>query len=405
MPAWVYQARDSGGRYIRGKTDADTERDVISRLRNQGFMVLGIERDRDIQAVMQRRGSLFRGRVSGGELSIFARQFATMINAGLPVVTALKVLARQSSNPRLREKLTQVGADVEAGESLATAFGRQSDAFPTVMVQMIAAGEVGGILDEVLTRLAASLEKEETIRQKVRSALVYPVIVSCVAVLVVIFLMTFVVPKFVDLYADMGAELPVSTRMLIAVSRGVQHYWWAVGLLAAGAYLAGKHWLRSEQGALAWDRLILRLPVFGPMVAKQSVARFARTLGGLLSSGITILKALAVVERTVGNRTVGAAVREALEEVRQGQNLVVPLRRSGVFPPMVLEMTSIGEETGTLEEMLIKIADFYEEEVQRTAERLSASLEPAILIALAVTVGFIVASMMMPIFNLWSVIE
>lgn len=402
MPAFIYRARDSGGQMVKGRLDAESEGDVVARLRNQGYLVLGIERDRDLQVVMQQRGSLFSRGVSGKELAVFSRQFATMIGAGLPVVTALKVLGRQTTHLRLQRALTQVAAEVEAGESLSAAFARQGEVFPTVMVQMINAGEVGGILDEVLSRLATQLEKEEVIRQKVRSALVYPVIVSCVAVLVVIFLMIFVVPRFVEVYADLGAELPVATRMLIATSEAFQRYFWVVGGAALLGVAGLRYWLRTERGGFLWDRMVLKLPIFGPMVAKQAIGRFARTLGGLMASGINILKALAVVERTVGNRVIAAAIRDTLDEVRQGQSLVVPMRRSGVFPPMVLEMTSVGEETGTMEEMLGKIADFYEEEVQRTAEGLSASLEPTIIVGLALTVGFIVASMMMPIFNLWT---
>jgi type IV pilus assembly protein PilC len=401
MPAFIYRARDAEGQLIRGRTDADSAQEVVARLRSQGLLVLEVDRDRDIQAMLQ-RPSLFSGKIGGRELALFARQFATMVNAGLPVVTALKVLSRQAGHPRLKQALLAVAEDVEAGEGLAYAFSRQSQAFPMIMVQMIAAGEVGGILDESLSRLANQLEKDEVIRQKVRSALVYPIIVSCVAILVVIFLMIFVVPRFVEVYADMGAELPLVTRVLMAVSNLVKVYWWGVGGLLALAVIGLRQWFRTEAGALIRDRALLKLPIFGPMVSKQAIARFARTLGGLLSSGITILKALAVVERVVGNRVIAAAVRGALEEVRQGQTLVSNLQRSGVIPPMVLEMISVGEETGTLEEMLDKVADFFEEDVQRTAERLSASLEPLIIVGLAVTVGFIVAAMMLPIFNLWS---
>lgn len=402
MAVFVYRARDPGGQMVSGKVDADSEQDLILRLRNQGFLILEIEKDRDLGTMMQQPGSFFARRISGKDLAVFSRQFATMINAGLPVVTALKVLSRQVQNVRLQSSLTQIATDVESGDSLQAAFVRQGDAFPTVMVQMIGAGEVGGILDEVLTRLATQLEKEEQIRQKVRSALIYPIIVSCVAVLVVVFLMIFVVPRFVEVYADLGSELPTLTKALISVSTFMQHYWWLLGGGIGVAILGLRYWLRTETGALTWDRLLLRVPIFGPMIAKQSISRFSRTLGGLLSSGVTILKALAVVERVVGNRVIAAAVRTTLEEVRQGQSMVVPLRRSEVMPPMVLEMITVGEETGTLEEMLSKVADFYEDEVQRTAERLSSSLEPLIIVGLALTVGGIVASMMMPIFNLWS---
>lgn len=402
MAVFVYRARDPAGQMIRGRADAESERDLLSRLRNQGFLVLEVQKDRDLQSIMLQPGTLFSRKPGGKDLAVFSRQFATMISAGLPVVTALKVLAKQSTNLRLSRALTQIANDVEAGEGLSQAFVRQGDTFPTVMVQMIAAGEVGGILDGVLERVANQLEKEEVIRQKVRSALVYPTIVSCVAVLVVIFLMIFVVPRFVEVYADLGTELPFATQLLISTSSGVRDYWWAVAVLVAGIVLGVRQWLRTEKGAITWDGWLLKLPVFGPMIAKQAVARFARTLGGLLASGVPILKALAIVEKVVGNRVMSQAVKAALEDVRQGQNLVVPLQRSQVFPPMVLQMITIGEETGTIEKMLGKVADFFEDEVQRTAERLSASLEPVIIVGLAITVGFIVASMMMPIFNLWT---
>lgn len=401
MGVFVYRARDPSGQVVQGKADAETQHDLIQRLRTQGLLVLEIEKDRDLQTMMLNPRSLFLRRINGRELAVFSRQFATMINAGLPVVTALKVLAKQSGSVRLRQSLTQIAADVEAGESLASAFARQSHSFPTVMVQMIAAGEVGGILDEVLDRLANQLEREENIRQKVRSALVYPIIVSLVAVMVVIFLMIVVVPQFVGIYTDLGADLPVATKLLIAMSNGARNFWWLILLIGGGAFAGLRIWVRTDQGALLWDKFLLKLPVFGPMISKQAIGRFTRTLGGLLSSGVSILKALAVVERVVGNRVIANAVRAALEDVRQGQPLVMSLRRSKVFPPMVLEMVSVGEETGTLEEMLAKVADFFEEEVSRTAERLSASLEPIIVVGMALTAGFIVISMMLPIFNLW----
>lgn len=405
MPAWVYRARDSGGRYVRGRTEAENERDVISRLRNQGYLILNIDKDRDLQAMMQQQGGFFAKQISKADLVMFSRQFATMINAGLPVVTALKVLSRQSANPRLRRALSQVAFDVEAGEGLGTAFARQGTSFSTVMVQMIAAGEVGGILDEVLNRLAAYLEKEETIRQKVKSALVYPSIISVVAGALVVFLMVYVVPQFVQVYAEMEAELPWITAAVVRLSDFVKTFWWGAFALIAGAVLFLRYARRTERGAQLWDRMLLRLPVFGPLVTKQCIARFARTLGDLLASGITILKALTVAERTVGNRTIAAVIRESVEEVRQGQNLTVPLQRSGVFPAMVLEMISVGEETGTVEEMFKKVADYYEEEVLRTAERLSSLLEPLILVVLAVTIGLIITSMMVPVFNLWTMVE
>lgn len=403
MGVWVYKLRDTTGQVSTGKIEAETERDAITRLRGQG-MVLGLEADRDIQTVLQRTEGFFQPRVSGKDLAVFSRQFSTMVNAGLPVVTALKVLSKQSANPRLSKALQAVATDVETGESLAGAFARQGALFPPIMIHLLDAGEVGGILDEVTSRLATQLEKDEMVRQKVKSALVYPSIVSVVAVGIVIFLMTFVVPKFVGVYEDLGAELPWLTLALIAVSHFVQKVWWA--LLGGGilAFFALRHWIRTESGGLLWDRFLLKLPVFGILLTKQAIARFARTLGSLLNSGISILKAMAVVERVVGNRVISNAVRVATEEIRQGATLSTPLRKEKTFPPMVMEMVSVGEETGTMELMLGKVADFFEEDVQRSAERLSAALEPVIIVCLALCVGLIVISMMLPIFGLWSAI-
>lgn len=404
MPAYTYRVRDGSGQMVRGRADAENERELAVRLRNQGFFVVGVAPERDLQEIFRDRAGTLGRRVSTMELTIFLRQFSTMINAGLPIVTALKVQVRQATNPRLRKELGEVLAAVEAGESLSVAFGRRADVFPPLLVHMVAAGEAGGILDEVLTRLAGQLEKDEQTRQKVKSALTYPSIVSCLAVGVVIFMMVFVVPRFTELYTDMGAELPGVTLLLITLSGVVQRFWYLALALAVGLGLALRQWRRTEQGALLWDTWWLKVPIFGPLTQKQCIARLTRTLAGLQSSGVTILRALAIVEKAVGNRALGGAVMRAIEDVRQGSRLVTPLRRSKLFPPMVMEMISVGEETGTVEEMLVKVADFYEAEVERTAERLAGSLEPVVILFLAATVGVIVIAMMAPIFNLWSLI-
>ncbi|MFZ5814984.1 MAG: type II secretion system F family protein [Bacillota bacterium] len=403
MGVYVYRARTVAGELVQGRAEAESEREVIRRLRSQGLLVLGIEAERDLGVIIRQQGFLLiQRRVSGKDLAIFARQFATMVNAGLPVVQCLRVLARQTGNRRLARTLDRIATDVEAGDGLSEAFARHGRIFPPVMIHMIEAGEVGGILDETMDRVAIQLEKDEMLRQKIRSAMVYPSIVMSVAVMVVIFLMTFVVPQFVQVYADMGSDLPGPTRLLIATSELIRTYWYLCLLGAAVGLFALRTWWSTPHGSMLRDRLVLKIPIAGMMVTKSNIARFGRTLGGLLASGVPILKALAVVQRTLGNRVIAAAVRDALEEVQQGQSLVVPLRRSGVFPPMVVEMLAVGEETGTMSEMLDKVADFYEEEVQRSAERLSASLEPLIIVFLAVTVGFVVISMMLPIFNLWT---
>lgn len=402
MPMFAYQARDPSGGLVTARAEAETERDLVARLRQQGLLVVEVGQDRDLQRVMLDQYAFLTRRVSSRELAVFARQFATMINAGLPVLTALRVMVKQSANPRLQRALSQIAAEIEAGEGLTDAFTRHRKIFPPVMLQMLSAGEVGGILEQVLVRLATQLEREEVIRQKVRSAMVYPTMVSSVAVLTVTFLMIFVVPRFVELYTEMGTSLPAATQLLIAASRWLQRFWWLAGGAAVAIAIGLRLGLRTEEGARLRDRLVLEIPIFGPMARKYAIARFARTLSALLCSGIPILKALAVTEKAVGNRIYADTIRRAMEVLRAGEYVGGPLRASGLFPPMTLEMLSIGEETGTMEEMLARVADFYEDEVQRSAERLSASLEPLIILLLAITVGFVVVAMMLPIFNIWS---
>lgn len=400
--AYTYRARDSTGQLVRGRVEADGLPEAVARLRGQGLLVLEVAPDRDLALAIRSRSILGR-RVKSGELAIFCRQFATMIAAGLPIVTALQVLARQSGSRALRQALEQAVADVEAGETLAVAFGR-ANVFARVMVHMVAAAEVGGILDSVMERLAIQLEKEEEVRQSIRSALMYPLVVSALAVLVVTFLIVFVVPRFVQFFSDVGGELPFATRALLFFSAVVRKGWWAFLSGILGGIIWVRWWVQTDQGGLFLDRLTLRLPVLGPLFSKYAIARFCRILSSLMGSGVPILQALAVAARAVGNRRLAGAILAAAESVRTGESLVPPLQRSGLFPPMVLEMVSVGEESGTLEPMLAKVADFFEAEVQRSAERLSAALEPLLIFFLAVVVGGVVVAMVAPVFDLWTMI-
>lgn len=402
MPAFVYRARDPAGNLVRGRVEAEALPDVITRLRAQGLLVVHVDVDRDLGRALW--SAPFGPRpLRGSELALFLRQLATMVQAGLPVVTALKVLARQSRRRATRRALEQAVAAVEAGETLAGAFAR-SGLLPRLLVHMVGAGEVGGILDRVLDRLATQVEREEQVRRRIRAALTYPLVVSGLAVLVVAFLVTFVVPRFAQFFAEMGGELPLPTRVLLAVAGWVQRWCWAVPLALAGGWLALRRLAASERIGPALDDLVLRLPVLGPLLAKHAIARLCRILSGLMASGIPILKALAVAERAVGNRRLAQAVLAALESVRRGEGLAPPLARSGLFPPMVIEMVSVGEETGTLETMLAKVAEFYEGEVQAATERLAGALEPFVIAFLALVVGGVVLSMVTPIFDLWTVI-
>jgi type IV pilus assembly protein PilC len=404
MPAYIWRAKDREGNVVRGKADAADVMELSARLRRQGLVVLGIDPDNDLgQLVKARGGLLLRRKVKGAALAVFCRQFATMIEAGLPLLTALHVMARQTADPTLRTALAKAAKLVEDGDSFAPAMAA-TGVFPPLVIHMLAAGEVGGMLEQVLVRLANQIEKDEQLRQKIKSAMIYPTAVSIVAVAVVFFMMIFVAPRFVQIYADLGASLPLPTRILMAVSDFFVNQWYVMLGLAVVAGVGCWQFLRHPGGRLWWDTRKLKLPVFGPLMVKTAVARFARTLGGLLASGVSILKALVVVDRVVGNAAIGQALMGALEDVRGGGSLVPALAKSGLFPPMVLEMTLVGEETGQMEEMLTKLADFYEADVQRTAERLSAALEPMIVVGLGLTVGLIVISLMLPIFNLWEML-
>ncbi len=401
MSAFSYRARTPDGRLLQGHLEAPGSREAVERLRSQGLLVLSLEPNRDLSGLLSRLPLL--NIVSVAEIVLLTRQFSTMLSAGLPVVTVLRVLARQSRNQTLRRALEQALSAVENGETLAAALAR-SRVFPRVMVHMVAAGEVGGILDVVMERLATQMEREEQVRQKVRSAMIYPMVVSTLAVTVVTLLLLFVVPKFVQFFSDMGGELPLPTRILLTASKFAARWWWLILTSLAGVGVGLYQLFRQEWAGLILDRLILRVPVFGDLVKKACIARLCRVLTGLMASGIPILKALAVAERAVGNRQYGAAILAALDSVRKGQSLVSPLARSGLFPPMVLEMIGIGEETGTLEKMLARVAEFYEDEVQRTAERLSSALEPLLILFLALMVGAVVIALVAPMFDMWTLI-
>lgn len=401
MASFAYRARTTEGALVHGRLEAAAAGEAVARLRAQGLVVVQVERERDLGWALSYLPALQGVPVT--ELALFLRQLATMVSVGLPVVSSLRVLARQTRGRVLRAALQQAVQAVEEGQSLSAAF-LQTRVFPRVMVQMIGAGEVGGILDAVLDRLASQVEQEDRVRHKVRSALIYPAVVSLLALLVISFLIVFVVPRFVQFFSDMGGQLPAVTRGLIAASALARRWWWLLLLALAGGWAVLRTWAGSESGSLWLDRLLLRLPVCGGLVQKYNLARFCRVLSGLMGSGVPILQALAVAETVVGNREIGTAILGALDSVRQGQGLAPPLQQSGLFPPMVVEMIAIGEQSGTLEPMLARVAGHYEEEVQRLADGLSGTLEPFVIFFLALVVGAVVVAMVAPVFDLWTLI-
>jgi len=405
MAVYAFRARDARGDVVVGRLEGESEAEVFRRLREQGLVAVSMEADRDIGRLAEWWRALTHRRVQHRQLALFCRQFATMFGAGVPVVEALNILARQSADVTQRRSLERVAYCVSAGETLAAAFSRLGDYFPPLLIHLIAAGEAGGMLEDVLQRLAEQLEHEESLRQKIRSALTYPVAVSVLACGVVLFLLLYVLPRFMDVYDDLGVQLPLITRTLLFTWRLVSHGWWALPVVAALVGAGVGAVARTPGGALRLDRLLLRLPVAGPMLLKAAIARFCRTLGGLLQSGVPIIRALQVVERITGNRVITAAVRHVREEVGEGHRLAEPLAHAHLFPPMVLEMVAVGEETGRLEHMLGKVATYFEDDVRATADRLASVVEPVLICGLAASVGLIVVAMMLPLFEVWTLLS
>lgn len=426
MVLYHYRARTPQGRALEGTVEAPSEREAARVLRSRGLLVSTLTDNRQmgdmtwrpartekqvkasvtaLTAPAQRKKGLLGGSVGLRDLSLFCRQFATMINAGVSILTSLNILTRQAATRRLRVALADVSLSIEHGRSLTEAFRSRSDIFPPIVVNMVSAGETGGILEECFDRLAEHFEKEHAVSQKVKSAMSYPLVVSGVAVFVVIFMVTFVLPNFIGIFQQMGAELPTITRVVLNVSNFIRAYWY---FLLAGltlAILSLAYWASTPKGAFAIDTAILRMPLVGQIVLKRAVSRFARTLGTLLRSGVPLLVALAVVERTVGNRQVASAIVKAEDDIRAGHGLVAPLRASRIFPSMVLEMMGVGEETGAIDTMLSKVADFYDKDIDATVNRLSSMIEPIIIVVLGGVVGLILVSIITPMFDIYGTLN
>ena len=405
MTEYAYRGRDSDGRRVRGVIGAEDSARAVQRLREHGVYITYLQPRKSLrQLLVTRPDKPGGGRVPVKDLALFCRQFGTMVGAGIPVLSALALLGEQMTSKLLRRILKEVVKDIEAGQSLAAALGRHAHHLSPAMVNMTTAGEMGGILEEVFARLADHFEKEHAVTQKVRSALAYPVIVMVMAVVVVIFMLTFVVPNFVILFEGLGAELPWPTRLLLDMSGFVRGN---LPLILAGAGLLVVlllRMLRTPRVAALADRLILYVPALGPLVLKQAIARFSRTLSSLLKSGVPILSALQVVQGTVGNRMIADVVEKTRIAVLEGQAMANNLRASPLFPAMVTQMIAVGEETGQTEAMLLKVAEFYERDVDALVERFAASVQPLIMVGLGIGIGFVLIAMIMPMFEVFGMI-
>jgi len=394
MATFAYTVRDASGQTRSGTSEAENVDILRKRLQEQGFTVADIK-----QTKAQRKANAGAGwgRVGLADISVFCRQFSTMIDAGVSLVRSLDVLSQQTSNPKLRRIIIDISEQVESGQTLTKAMSKYPKTFSNLFIGLIHAGEVGGVLEESLQRLSTFLEKDMELRRKVKSAMTYPVIVVIFSVIIVLGLCTFVIPKFIELFKGLGMKtLPWSTQMLVDFSNFLKEKWWMGIIIVVCVYIAFKLFGSTRIGRRVLDRVKLKLPVFGKLNHKISLARFGRTLGTLLVSGVPILQAMETVAETVGNSLIADSIFEARNRIREGEQIKEPLERSGMFPPMVVHMISIGEESGSLDHMLTKVAEFYEQEVDAQLESLAAAIEPVLIVFLGVIVGFIVISMFMP---------
>lgn len=399
---YTYKVRDKTGEIVTGEIEGASTAVVAKALRERGLVPLQVEEKQTSVLQTEIKIPGFGKRVKGKEIVIFSRQFATMVNSGLSLIRALTVLEEQTESTALRDVLGKVRTDVERGTSLSAAMDRHPKVFTDIYVSMIRAGEIGGVLDETLLRLADILEAQLRLRSKVRSAMAYPAVIGLLIVSVTTAMIVFVVPVFKNLYAELGggASLPFPTQILIGLSDVITGYWWLL-ILSAGLGTWGiRRWVTTDSGRLTWDTVKLKLPVFGKLAHKTALSRFSRTLAVLSRTGVPILQAIDIVADTSGNRLVAAALDEVKESVRAGESLAAPLSRHKVFPPMVVQMMTVGEETGELDHMLAKVADFYESEVEDTVSALTSLIEPLLIVVMGVTVGGILIALYLPIFNI-----
>src|SRR5438105_1099336 len=407
MATFAYRGRAGAGA-VAGEIEADNRLGAVALLRGKGIIATAVE-ERAPKAAgggfLANLGNKFGGKVSDKDLSIYTRQFSTMIDAGLPIAQCLGILSEQSESKVLRDVTARIAKDVEGGTTLADSFRKYPKAFDDLFTNMLAVGESGGVLDVVLQRLSGYIEKAAALKRKVKGAMVYPITIISVAFLVIIFMMIFVIPTFAKMFQGLGAELPLPTKIVMWISEFVQKFILVVIVGIAGIIWAIKRYYATDQGSKVIDRILLKIPVIGTLIKKVAVARFTRTMGTLLSSGVPILEGLLITARSAGNRVVEGAVMQARSAVMAGRTLADPLRSTPVFPPMVVHMINVGENTGALDNMLSKIADFYDDEVDTAVNSLTALLEPMMIVFLGVVVGGLVVAMYLPIFKMVTLVK
>jgi type II secretion system protein F len=403
MAQFQYRATDAEGQILEGTIEAAEVSAAVTRLQDRGLIPLKVAEPaakRSGLASISLPTISFKRRVKGRDLLVFTHELSTLLGAGLPLDRSLSILAELSESAEMKRVTRDVLQSVQRGKSLAEALGAHPKVFEPLYVNMVKAGEIGGVLDQVLLRLTDYLERADELRQEVRSAMVYPAILLFTSFASVTILLTYVLPKFASIFTQSGQAMPFSTRLLMGTSDLLRSYWWA-GILIGGALtLASMHWVRTPAGRLQWDRWKLRMILVGDLAKKVAVARFARTLGTLLKSGVPMLQALEIVREVAGNVVLAQSIEEVKVGVRGGSGVAAPLSHSAVFPPLALQMISVGEETGRLDEMLVQVAEYFDKDVRQQVKRLTALLEPALLLVGGVVVAFVVLSMFSAIFSI-----
>jgi len=400
MPLFAYTARETAsGREIRNTVEAASEQAAIAALLNRNLLVV------EIKEKIAKRGRTKGGKVALADLVIFTRQLATMIDAGIAIVQSLQALADQTPNKVMRDTIRDVCTRVEGGESFSEALTRHPKAFNRLYVAMVGAGEKGGLLSEILARLATYQENTERLRKKVKTALMYPTVVSVVAIVITVFLLVRVIPTFKEVYSGFGAKLPGPTEVLITISEIVQHYLIYLIILAGGAVWGWLYFIKTKPGREFWDTQRIKLPIFGAIAHKICLARFTRTLSSLVRSGVPILEVLQIVSQTVGNTVMEKAIKAAALDIERGEGISAALAKYPVFPSMVVRMLSAGEQTGNIDTMLERVADFLDEEIDTTLSGLMSLIEPLLIVFLGVVIGGMVICMFLPIFNLANIVS
>jgi type II secretion system protein F len=400
METFQYEATTRDGTIISGTIEVANERLAIDRIQEMGYFPLKLKKKVEGEGPVQRLLLLLEGRVKEKDIMTFTYQLGVLLEAGFPLDRSLSILSGLSEKKKLKDLIADLISHVRSGKSFSEALSRFPSVFPSFYVNMVKAGEAGGFLEETISRLVVYLENSESIKSDVRSALIYPSLLSFVGGTAIVILLTFVIPQFTKIFSDMGQALPLPTVILLAISHGMIEYWWLILLVVCGIIAGTRQYLKSENGRRRWDELKFRLPVFGKLFKETAVSRFSRTLGTLLKSGVPILNALQIVQGTLGSDKISQAIAAVKESARRGKGISEPLADTDIFPPIAVHMITVGEETGRLDEMFMKIAERFDIEVRNTIKRMLALLEPALILFMGIVVGFIVISMLMAIFSI-----